>query len=194
MSETIALPCDGCGQKASAEHIARRLQRLEWATRYRPVHIHTLFLCAASQPGEKDFLYSPQCEFRGEAGRVFSAAGISLAGKEPEAAHAEFQRGGFFLTHVLECPFEGASGHGDGLAALLARRLAAVATRIRRSLKPKRVVLLSRALEPVLEQILALQLGCAVVLDGGKPFDLEQTEGKNAAQRLREALAAPMPS
>ena len=187
-----ALLCDGCGQEASAEHIARRLERLEWATRYRPVHIHTLVLCAASQLEEKDFLYSPKCEFRGAAGRVLSAAGISLAGKEPEAVHAEFQRGGFFLTHVLECPFESAAGNVDGLAALLAQRLAAVATRIRRSLKPKRVVLVSRTLEPVLEEILALQLGCPVVLDGGKPFDFENADGEKTAVRLREALAAPV--
>ncbi len=192
MGESHALLCDGCGQEATGKHIARRLERLEWATRFRPVHIHTLLLCATSQPEEKDFLYSPQCDSRGKAGRIFSAAGISLAGKEPEAAHAEFQRGGFFLTHVLECPFEGAPGDGDGLAALLARRLASVATRIRRSLKPKRVVLVSRTLEAVLDQILALQLGCTVVLDGGRPFDLEHADGEEAAVRLREALAAPV--
>src|SRR5207249_10650226 len=42
LSNSTDLPCDGCGQAASAEHIARRLRRLEWATRFRPVHIHTL--------------------------------------------------------------------------------------------------------------------------------------------------------
>jgi len=39
MAVPTLLPCDGCGQPASAEHIARRLQRLEWATRFRPIHI-----------------------------------------------------------------------------------------------------------------------------------------------------------
>jgi hypothetical protein len=188
----MALSCDGCGQKASSEHIARRLERLEWATRYRPVHIHTLLLGGVSPVDQREFAYSPKGEFRGEAARVFGAAGISLAGKDPEAVHAEFQRGGFFLTHVLECPFESEAGNDDGLAPLLARRLAAVATRIRRSLKPKRVVLVSRTLEPVLDQILALQLGCPVVLDGGRPFDLEDADGESAAVRLREALSAPV--
>jgi hypothetical protein len=192
MSETVSITCDGCGQRASAEHIARRLERLEWATRYRPVHIHTLLLGGVAPLDEHEFLYSPKGEFRGEASRVFSAAGVSLAGKDPDAVHTEFQRGGFFLTHVLECPFEEVSGDTKGLTPLLARRLSAVATRIRRSLKPKRVVLFSRTLEPSLDQIMALSLGCPVVLDGGKPFEFEDRDGEKAAARLREALAAPV--
>jgi hypothetical protein len=192
MSESSALLCDGCGQEASAEHIARRLERLERATRYRPVHIHTLLLGAASPLDEQQFVYSPKGEFRGEAARVFSAAGVALAGKETDAVHAEFQRGGFFLTHVLECPFENASGDTKTLTSALSRQLSTVATRIRRSLKPKRVVLFSRALAPVLDQILTLQLGCAVVLDEGRPFDLEDVGGEKATVRLCEALAAPV--
>jgi hypothetical protein len=190
MSETISITCDGCGQRASAGHIAQRLQRLEWATRYRPVHIHTLLLGGVSPLDEHEFLYSPKGEFRGEAARVFSAAGISLAGKDADAVHTEFQRGGFFLTHVLECPFEELSGDTKELMPLLARRLSGGATRIRRSLKPKRVVLFSRTLEPLLDQIMSLSLGCPVVLDGGRPFELEDRDGEKAAARLREALAA----
>lgn len=192
MSETIAITCDGCGQSASAEHIARRLERLEWATRYRPVHIHTLLLGGVSPLNEREFVYSPKGEFRGEAARVFSAAGVVVAGKEPDSVHVEFQRGGFFLAHVLECPFESVSEDANGLTLLLARQLSAVGTRIRRSLKPKRVVLFSRTLEPVLDQVLSLSLGCPVVLDGGRPFDLKDTDGGKSVLRLREALAVPV--
>jgi hypothetical protein len=192
MSETIALHCDGCGQKPSAEHIARRLERLEWATRYRPVHIHTLLLGGMSPLDDREFVYSPKGEFCGEAALVFSAAGVALASKEVDAALAEFQRGGFFLTHVLECPLESASEDANGLTRLLARQLSAVGTRIRRSLKPKRAVLFSRILEPVLDQVLSLSLGCPVVLDGGRPFDLKDPDGGKAALRLREALAVPV--
>jgi hypothetical protein len=53
-------------------------------------------------------------------------------------------------------------------------------------------VLFSRALAPVLDQILTLQLGCAVVLDEGRPFDLEDVGGEKATVRLCEALAAPV--
>jgi hypothetical protein len=189
MRTTAALVCDGCGQAASTEHITRRLQRLEWTTKYRPVHIHTLLLGAFSPQDERDFLYAPGGEFRGEAALLLDALGISTAGKTAEAVLAEFQRAGFFLTHVLECPLDGDLQQGTETAALLMKRLQPVATRIRRSLKPKRVMAITEELTPVVQDILALDLGCPVVLDHGKPFRLESGAGENGAMRLREALA-----
>lgn len=188
MTSSIELPCDGCGQIASTEHIARRLQRLEWSTRYRPVHIHTLFLGSASPQREEEFLYAPNGEFQGEAMALLEAAGVSVAGKAVEAVHAEFQRGGFFLTHILECPLANDSIPAPVFTALMEQRLAAVAVRIRRSLKPKRVVLISRALEGMLEKIAAQPLGCPVVLDGGKPFAIEGADTTKIVARLRGAV------
>jgi hypothetical protein len=173
-----------------AEHIAQRLQRLEWTTRYRPVHIHTLLLGAFSPHEEKDFLYAPGGEFHGEAALLLDAVGISTSGKAAEVVHAEFQRAGLFLTHVLECPIEGEGSLQAGVQGALKARLAAVATRIRRSLKPKRVMAVSEALTPVVEDILTLDLGCPVLLDRGKPFRLVNCAGENGVGRLREALAA----
>jgi hypothetical protein len=189
MTDPAPLRCDGCGQTASTEHITRRLQRLEWTTKYRPVHIQTLLLGAFSPQEEGDFLYAPSGEFRGEAALLLDALGISTAGKTGEAVLAEFQRAGFFLTHVLECPLEGDLQQGTETAALLMKRLQPVATRIRRSLKPKRVMAITEELTPVVQDILALDLGCPVLLDGGKPFRLESGAGENGATRLREALA-----
>jgi hypothetical protein len=184
------MPCDGCGQIASAEHIARRLQRLEWTTRYRPVHIHTLFLGGASPRKEEEFLYSPHGEFQGEAAALLEVVGVSTAGKKAEAVHAEFQRAGFFLTHILECPAEHESSATMALSLLMEQRLTAVAVRVRRSLKPKRVVLISRALETILEKIAALQLGCPLVLDEGKPFALDGSDTQKAVANLRGAVSA----
>jgi hypothetical protein len=191
MTNSIVLPCDGCGQTASTEHIARRLQHLEWTTRYRPVHINTLLLGAFSPVEQRDFLYAPGGEFHGEAAMLLEALGISTTGKAADVVHAEFQRGGFFLTHVLECPLDRDSEDRSEAAGLLARRLQPLATRIRRSLKPRRVVLISRALGPILGQILALELGCPVVLDHGSIFEFAGTAQDSAITRLREALAAP---
>jgi len=185
MANSSTLVCDGCGQAASAEHVARRLKRLEWATRYRPVHIHALFLGAFSPRDDKDFLYAPNGEFHGEAALLLEALRISTAGKTEDAVHAEFQRAGFFLTHILECPLEGDAS----LQTALKKQLPAMATRIRRSLKPKRVVAITPELALVLEDILAMDLGCPVLLDNGKPFRLEGRERENGAARLREALA-----
>lgn len=181
--------CDGCGQIASAEHIARRLQRLEWTTRYRPVHINTLFLGAFSPRDEKDFLYAPSGEFHGEAALLLDAVGISSAGKTAEAVHAEFQRAGFFLAHVLECPIESEGSQPAELQDALKSRLAAVATRIRRSLKPKRVMAVTEALAFVVQDVTMLDLGCPVLLDRGKPFGLANIAEEKSIERLREALA-----
>src|SRR5260370_6787130 len=106
MRTSNALVCDGCGQTATAEHIARRLQRLEWTTRYPPVHIHTLLLGAFSPREEKEFLYATVGEFQAEAAHLLDALGISASGTTAEAVNAECQRAGFVLTHVLECSLD----------------------------------------------------------------------------------------
>jgi hypothetical protein len=186
MATSRDLVCDGCGQTASAEHIARRLRRLEWTTRYRPVHINALLLGAFSPKEESDFLYAPGGQFHGEARAVLDALGISSAGKAADAIHAEFQRAGFFLTHILECPVEENPRTSDN--ALLTARLQPTATRIRRSLKPKRVVLISKALGAVVNEILVLDVGCPIITDGGRPFELDASADENAA-RLRDALS-----
>jgi hypothetical protein len=181
---TAYLPCDGCGQPASPEHIARRLQRLEWTTRYRPVHIGTLLLAGISPQVEAEFLYAGK--FAGEAARLLEAVAIDARGKTAEVALAEFQKGGYFLTHLLECPIE--SGTGNFSSELLVHRVTAVLAKIRRSLKPKRVALISEKLEPVMERLSSADLGCPLVLDGGRPFAFDGA-GSASIMRLREALA-----
>ncbi|MGC1414999.1 MAG: hypothetical protein WA817_06950 [Candidatus Acidiferrum sp.] len=182
------LDCDGCGQSASSEHIARRLQRLEWTTRYRPVHIGTLLLGGISPVDDDDFLYAGK--FAGEAGRVLEAAGISATGKPPETVLSEFQRGGFFLAHLLECPLELGTNGRPAREELLVQRVSVVAARVRRSLKPKRIVLISVMLAPLTFKLTTAELGCTVIQDEGKPFGLDTADVSGATQRLREVLAA----
>src|SRR5258708_6661891 len=150
MTSSSALVCDGCGQTATTEHISRRLQRLEWTTRYRPVHINTLLLGAFSPQDEKDFLYGPGGEFHGEAAHVLDAARISIARKAAEVVHAEFQRAGFFLTHVLECPLDNYAKQGAEAAGLLRKRLQTVAIRNGGSPKTKPGMGSTREVTPVI--------------------------------------------
>ena len=182
------LLCDGCGQAASPEHTARRLRRLEWATRYRPVHIATLLLGAISPSSDDDFLYSGK--FQGEARALLDAAGVAVSGKPAEAVLSEFQRGGSFVTHVLECPLEAAQANNASLESLLFQRVAAVAARIRRSLKPKRTILFSAELVAVASTLQDGNLGCPVILDSGKPFVVSAGSPDGPAARLRDLLAA----
>jgi len=193
MSDSIDLRCDGCGQIASPEHIDRRLRRLEWATRYRPVHIQTLLLGAVAPVEDSEFLYSPGEEFRGEAALLLRAVGIAAAGKPPEAIQAEFQRAGYFLTYVLECPLDKALNAKADLAKLLAERLPVVASRIRRSLKPKVVTLVTELPESVVEDILALDLGRPVIVDNGKPFALGSASKDGAISKFLERFPGSEP-
>lgn len=190
MTNGAPFGCDGCGQLASSEHVTRRLERLEWSTRYRPVHIGTLLLGAVAPQKDSDFLYAGSGEFTGEAAMVLEAVGITSRGKPPEATLAEFQRGGFFLAHALECPAEDANASPATIQGLLEQQLASVMARIRRSLKPKKLVPISRLLETALSRFHAGALGCVVILDDTRPFALDGELPMEAALRLREALSA----
>jgi hypothetical protein len=187
---STGLRCDGCGQAASPEHTARRLERLEWTTRHRPVHIHTLLLGGFSPLEERDFLYSPRMEFHGEAALLLKALGISTAGKTPDTVQAEFQRAGLFLAYVLECPLDREASRTTAAASLLAGQLPIAAARIRRSLKPKRVILVAGELGPMVDSILGAALGCPIVMDDGRPFELDSSASKNTAARLRQVLGS----
>lgn len=195
MTTASVMPCDGCGQPASADHMARRLRRLEWTTRYRPVHINALLMGAFAPEDDSEFLYSGNSPFRGEAARVLDGVGVPHASKPPEAVLADFQRRGFLLTHVLECPLEtAANGAPPILEQLLEKRISAVFSRMRRSLKPKQVVLLSDGLGPLTNLFVKQDLDCALVLDRGRPFLLEEHGPGPVGERLREALALNIPA
>src|SRR6202163_4340922 len=186
--------CDGCGQPASPEHIARRLQRLEWATRYRPIHLHTLLLGAISPLVPMEFLYSPEKTISGEAANLIAAAGISAVGKSADAIQSEFQRRGIYLTHVLECPLDVPSTAPDFLTNAFITRLPTLFTRIRRSLKPKRLAFISGSLTPLIERFASAQLGCELVLDDGRAFALDHSnpaEVTAAITRFQDILAVP---
>ncbi|HLZ40126.1 MAG TPA: hypothetical protein VKQ11_04150 [Candidatus Sulfotelmatobacter sp.] len=161
MAVPTLLPCDGCGQLASAEHIARRLQRLEWATRFRPIHIQALLLAASAPDSDSEFLYSPEAPYTGLAGDLLSALSISTAGKSCEEVLADFQKRGLFLAYLIECPI--ASGtEPPEVVDLLDRHLPQGVARIRRSLKPKRALVLSEDLQRFLPQLSESDLGCPV--------------------------------
>jgi len=161
MSLPTLLPCDGCGQLAPAQHITRRLRRLEWATRFRPIHIQALLLATSAPETDAEFLYCPDSTFTGQAAVLLSALGISTAGKSSEEVLADFQKRGLVLASLLECPVEPGTNHNEA-RALIEHHLPQALARIRRSLKPKRVLVVSPDLEPFLPQLSESALGCPV--------------------------------
>jgi hypothetical protein len=161
MAIPTILPCDGCGQLASAEHLSRRLQRLEWATRFRPIHIQALLLTAAAPESDAEFLYNPETRFAGLSGQILTALDLNREGKSCEEVLTEFQKRGLVLASALECPVE-PSADSSLLHELLERHLPSAMARIRRSLKPKRVLILSPELESCVPQLSEISLGCPV--------------------------------
>ena len=194
MATPNLMQCDGCGQTSSPEHIAKRLQRLEWSTRFRPIHISALLLGAVPPEADAEFLYAVPNTFHGEAARLLDALGLPYTGKAAVAVLTDFQRQGFFLVHALECPPAADVSGRPAIQAVLEERLPALFTRIRRSLKPRRVVIVSSILEPLTGRFVEGNLGCPVLLDNGKPFGLEGVDPGPVSGRLRAALASPAAS
>ena len=182
------LRCDGCGQGASPAHVAQRLQRLEWTTRYRPIHIGTLLLGAVAPREDADFLYAPEGKFAGAAKLVLQAAGVSAAGRSADVVLSEFQRGGFLLAHVLECPID--ETNSGRVQEVISSCLPATLARIRRSLKPKRVMLISRYLGFAVAHFQSADLNCVLVLDVDRPFALDGDDLQGPAERLRRTISA----
>ena len=159
-------------------------------TRYRPVHVGTVFVGAYSPVADSDFLYAETAEATGEGKRVLQAASIEPGSKTKAAILNEFQRGGFLLGYVLECPLEPESRSEAALEALLKARMPAFLARLRRSFQPKRVATISRKLDQSFVGLGEKELGCEFLSDGGQSFALDGASAEDAIEKLREALAA----
>ena len=188
MTTHSSLPCDGCGQSACSGHLARRLQRLEWSTRYRPVHINTVLLSAFAPANDTAFLYSELAPLEGEAALLLAAVQIPFEGTPPGSFLNEFQKRGLFLMHVLECPLEPPNLSGTAARALLEAHLPLAITRIRRSLRPRRVALLSAELLPFAGELTESSLGCPVLLHLERPFEIMKKGGTAEVAAFRLAL------
>ncbi len=186
---TRKISCDGCGRPATAEHIRDRLARLEWATRFRPIHINVLLLIS-SPPLEADF-YDASVEDSG--GRsldvLFGAFGIAVsetgsgAATPREARLGEFQRLGIFLAPVCECPLEALE-----IPGAIERLGPTIAKRIRFSYKPKAIVLLSPELTNLHAQLAAEGQGMRI-LDAGNALARAARGDAAASAELRAIVS-----
>jgi len=152
-------------------------------TRYRPIHIQALLLGAASPAEDSEHLYSSENEFRGEGAEALQALGVDQTGRSVPETLAGFQRMGLLLTHVLECPVSDAVARREALQ----RRLPGVLTRIRRSYKPKRVLLVGAELSEFVAQINKAQLNALLLLEDGHPYEWTGI----SAELLGKEAAAP---
>ena len=193
--------CDGCGAQVDEAHIRQRIERLELATRFRPIHIQVLLLDAAPPAKLEDYFYRPasNSDERSVASRMFFAEMAKCAGQAPgthaqeESTLAEFQKRGFFLAYAVECPVESQSE----LAQAIGRLAPTVALRVNSSYKPKFVAPISRLLQDVIPALQSKGWSDKIILNDGKPFDdpflgdpQRQAEfGTALGDRLAKALA-----
>jgi hypothetical protein len=166
--------CDGCGAQADDAHIRARIERLELATRFRPIHIQVLLIDAAPPTRPEDYFYAVtkdrsirSMDSRAHFDELMKCAGFtSDAAIQEESALAEYQRRGLFLASAIECPIR----EGIGLEAVVRKVAPTVLLRLKSSYKPKYVSLLSN---PGRELIGPLSEGGwkdRLILDGSGPF------------------------
>ena len=189
--------CDACGAPADHQHLRERIERLEWATRFRPVHIHVLLIAWAPPARLQDYFYRPAGDRSPRSheslaffDQLLKAAGSALnSHSSEEAALAEFQRRGLFLSYLLECPLE--TSHPAVAATTAAASLfPTLLKRIRFSYRPKVVALISeetRLLIPLLQQA---GWRDRLILDSGLPFQMETGASARATENLGTRLAA----
>jgi hypothetical protein len=178
-ANSTSILCDGCGLPASPEHIAARMERLELVTRFRPIHIQVLFVALDPMPRPENEFYRPP-----ESSQFFdsllSALDISTPVESNPAGAAaanllEFQRRGYYLTYLSECPLplpNSTSENADGSAAneCISRLASTLVKRIRFNYKPKHVALLGTTLSPLIEILEQAGMGPLLLLHEGAPL------------------------
>jgi len=166
--------CDSCGAQVDDAHIRQRIERLELATRFRPVHISVLLIDDAPPVRFEDYFYRATNDRseRSPASRAYFDALVKCAGVAPgpemneDAALAEFQRRGFFLIGAVECALE---SHIDPAQAI-ERAAPVVLRRVKVSYKPRSVAFLSPSTQVLVPVFQANDWADRLILDHGKPF------------------------
>jgi hypothetical protein len=184
--------CDGCGAQVDEAHIRSRIERLERATRFRPIHIQVLFLAAAppSQP-EDEFYRAAKSIKRSASSETFFDEITKSIGRKPgdttdeEATLTEFQRSGFYLAYAVECPIESP----EQLAAAVTKLAPRVLLRANTSYKPKFVALISRALQPLIPLFQGNSWADRLVLLNGAAFEDPASRGSQLHAEFGAALA-----
>src|SRR5579863_3534491 len=166
--------CDGCGTQADDAHIRARIGRLELATRFRPIHIHTLLIDVAPPSRPEDYFYAVAVDrsVRSVSSRMYfdelmkCAEIVPDAAIQEEIALAEFQRKGLYLASAIECPIREATE----LEAAVRKAAPTVVQRVKASYKPKYIALLSEAARELIAPLSDAGWKDRLILDSDSPF------------------------
>lgn len=197
--------CDGCGSKVSPEHLANRVQRIELASRYRPLRIRLLILAEAPPLRLQSYFYFPSHAemqkgvlsraFFDELMRALGFLGEHDDDRDEATALQEFQKHGFFLADAIECPLEEvAPGLYEGRSSIgwndLAHRYSkALITRIQNSFAPTWIVPISKRLHRYLLPLLRdAGLGAKLVLYQNLPLPFPHPFNPAAQAQFRAGI------
>jgi hypothetical protein len=193
------LPCDGCGLPASPEHIAERVHRLEQSTQFRPIHMGALFIALAPPSHLADDFYAParSKEFFApflEALEISPSTEKSAPEEDGRASDlarlAEFQRRGFFLAYLSECPLP----ENNETAEQVIRRLGpTLVRRIKFNYRPKQIVPLGQRLSPLIEMLNGQGVGPVLTTAEGLPLATPGTGPKEWMQLFRRSVTSGAP-
>jgi len=192
------LPCDGCGLPASPSHIAQRVQRLELATRFRPVHIGILFVALEPATRAENDFYGPP-KSREFFDSFLEALEISSANKFSAESNfeaigvarlAEFQHRGYFLAHLSECPLPEPKESPELTISRLAPTLI---RRIRFNYRPRFVVPMGQEALSLVEVLNAAALGPQLILNQGKPLPIPGKGSRDSFEPFRRLVATAAP-
>lgn len=183
--------CDGCTLEATAEHLRRRTARLEWASRFRPIHISTLILTPAPPQALEDYFYYPSGlptdpDARALLEDLSAACGVNASVEGREAALRKFQHAGFFVAEAVECPVDQEAG--ADFDSLLARLMPTLARRVRYSYRPKSVLLISDRLKGVAQALASGGVEAKLLPAEGEPIGLADPSDAGARERFREQV------
>ena len=181
--------CDGCGRQVEPAHIRERIERLEMATRFRPIHIHTLVVGACPPAGLADFFYNPGTNTapRSAPGRAYfdelakCAPDAVAKSAGDEIVLSEWQRRGLFLGYAVDCPIESPAE----LASAVEKAAKTLLLRLATSYKPKGVALISAPAVPLAAFLQQNGWAGKLILDSNRPF-----EGTGLGDRLAAAVTA----
>jgi len=190
------LPCDGCGLSASPEHIAERVRRLEQSTKFRPVHIGTLFVALAPATNAADDFYAPARakEFFNpflEALEISPSAEKSAleddARVDDLAKLGEFQRRGYFLAYLSECPLP---DNEETPEQTINRLGPTLVRRIKFNYRPKQIAPLGQELSPMVEMLSRQGLSPVLTASDGHALPLPGTGVREWMQLFRRSVTA----
>jgi len=183
-----SLPCDGCGLPASPEHIAERVRRLELATQFRPIHLGILFVALAPPIRAHDDFYAP-AESKEFIEPFLEALEIPPSMHKPVRL-AEYQRRGYYLTYLSECPIP---ENAEPVAATIARLGPTLIRRIKFNFRPKHIAPMGQELTPLAEMLRAAGIGPLVTLDHGLVLPTPRTGPGVWMELFRRAVTAAAP-